>query len=318
MAGIMDGVDARTQMVGANRLELLLFHLGEKQRYGINVFKVQEVIQCPQLTNMPNSASAVRGIVNMRGKTISIIDLGMAMGKMPVADPSQGYVIVTEFNRKVQGMLVNGVDRILNMNWKDIMPPPEGMGKNTYMTAVTKVDNELIEIIDVEKVLSEIVGQNTEVSSEVLAQRNSEEGGKYHVLVVDDSSVARNQVKRTLEQLGIEVILCNDGAEALTKLKAMVLEHNSVTKAISMIISDVEMPEMDGYTLTAEIRKDPMLRDVYIALHTSLSGVFNKSMVEKVGADQFLPKFHPDELAEMVLEALKDERVHPIVELTSN
>ena len=315
MAGIMEGVDARTQMVGANRLELLLFHLGANQRYGINVFKVQEVIQCPPLTNMPNSASAVRGIVNMRGKTLSIIDLGMAMGKMPVADPSTGYVIITEFNRKVQGMLVSGVDRILNMNWKDIMPPPNGMGKNTYMTAVTKVDNELIEIIDVEKVLSEIVGQNTEVSADVLAQSDSEEGAKYHILVVDDSSVARNQVKRTLEQLGIEVILCNDGFEALSKLKAMALEHGDVTKSISMIISDVEMPEMDGYTLTAEIRKDPMLKDVYVALHTSLSGVFNKTMVEKVGADQFLPKFHPDELAKMVLEALKNEKVHPIVML---
>ncbi len=310
MASIMDGVDARTQMVGENRLELLLFHLGGKQRYGINVFKVQEVIQCPPLTNMPKSASAVRGIVTLRGKTISIIDLAMAMGKMPLQDPSQGYVIVTEFNRKVQGMLVSSVDRIVNMNWKDIMPPPEGMGKSTYMTAVTKVEDELIEIIDVEKVLSEIVGQKTDVSDELLEQRNEEK--KYHILVVDDSSVARKQVKRTIEQLGIDVTLCNDGAEALNKLKSLALEHGDITKAVSMIISDVEMPKMDGYTLTAEIRKDPTLRDAYVVLHTSLSGVFNKSMVQKVGADQFLPKFHPDELAQMVLNALKDAKVHAI------
>lgn len=310
MASIMEGVDARTQMVGENRLELLLFHLGEKQRYGINVFKVQEVIQCPPLTNMPKSASAVRGIVNMRGNTISIIDLSMAMGKPPVPDPDKGYVIITEFNRKVQGMLVNGVDRIINMNWKDIMAPPEGMGKSTYMTAVTKVDDELIEIIDVEKVLSEIVGHQDNVSDELLAQGNKEE--KYHILVVDDSSVARNQIKRTLEQLGIEITLCNDGAAALAHLKSLALENGDITKVVSMIISDVEMPIMDGYTLTAEIRKDPDLSDVFIALHTSLSGVFNKSMVQKVGADQFLPKFNPDELASMVLGALKNEKVHAI------
>ncbi len=310
MAGIMDGVDARTQMVGANRLELLLFHLNSKQRYGINVFKVQEVIQCPPLTTMPQSANAVRGIVNMRGKTLTIIDLGMAMGKPAVEDPSKSYVIITEFNRKVQGMLVDGVDRIINMNWKDIMPPPDGMGKDTYMTAVTKIGDELVEIIDVEKVLSEIVGQKTDVSEEVLSRNTREK--KYHVLVVDDSSVARNQVKRTLEQLGVETTLCNDGQAALAKLKALAQEHDDVTDVISMIISDVEMPKMDGYTLTTEIRKDPALKHLFIALHTSLSGVFNKSMVKKVGADQFLPKFQPDELAAMVLESMKNEKVKAI------
>ena len=310
MAGIMDGVDARTQMVGENRLELLLFHLGGKQRYGINVFKVQEVIQCPPLTHMPNSAIAVRGIVNMRGNTISIIDLGMAMGEQPVAVPEKGYVIITEFNRKVQGMLVDSVDRIINMNWKDIMPPPTGMGKNIYMTAVTKIDDELIEIIDVEKVLSEIVGQKTVVSDELVEK--SADTKQYHVLVVDDSSVARNQIKRTLDQLGISSVSCNDGAEALALLKSMLEGHGDISKKISMIISDVEMPKMDGYTLTKEIRSDPLLSDLYIALHTSLSGVFNKTMVQKVGADQFLPKFNPDELARMVLEALENEKVHAI------
>ncbi len=310
MAGVMEGVDARTQMVGENRLELLLFHLGAKQRYGINVFKVQEVIQCPRLTQLPNTAHAVRGIVNMRGNTISIIDLGMAMGEPPVEDPEKGYVIITEFNRKVQGMLVHSVNRIINMNWKDIMPPPSGMGKNIYMTAVTKVDGDLIEIIDVEKVLSEIVGQKTTVSDEIVDQGG--DGEKYHVLVVDDSSVARNQVKRTLEQLGVKSTLCNDGAEALAFLKSMAEEHGDITKKLSMIISDVEMPKMDGYTLTAEIRRDPALRNIYIALHTSLSGVFNKSMVQKVGADQFLPKFNPDELAKMVLSALENEKVHAV------
>jgi len=311
MAGVMEGVDLRTQMVGENRLELLLFHLAGKQRYGINVFKVQEVIQCPPLTSVPNSAHCVRGIVNMRGKTITIIDLGMAMGKSPVEDPSKGYVIVTEFNRKIQGMLVNRVDRIINMNWGEIMPPPAGMGSTAYLTAVTRIDDELIEIIDVEKVLSEIIGQKSDVSEAILSERDEEQ--VYRIMVVDDSSVARNQVKRTLEQLGIEVILANDGAEGLNKLKALAEQNEgNIKKHLSMIISDVEMPKMDGYTLTTEIRKDPLLKDLFIVLHTSLSGVFNKQMVQKVGANEFLAKFQPDELATLVLDVTKAGKVKAV------
>jgi two-component system chemotaxis response regulator CheV len=175
---------------------------------------------------------------------------------------------------------------------------------------VTRIDQELIEIIDVEKVLSEITGQKTEVSDDILSQSNREQ--HYHVVVVDDSSVARNQVKRTLEQLGITVTLANDGQEGLALLKSLAMEHGDVTKAVSMVISDVEMPKMDGYTLTAELRKDPMLKELFVVLHTSLSGVFNKQMVQKVGADEFLPKFHPDELASLVLNILKSEKVKAI------
>ncbi len=303
MAGIIDTVDLRTQMVGENRLELLLFHLGGKQLYGINVFKVQEVIQCPDLTMLPNSAPAVRGIVNMRGKTISIIDLRMALGGTMMEDPKKGYVIVTEFNRRVQGLLVSGVDRIINLNWTDIMSPPQGMGNVSYMTAVTRIDNKLVEVIDVEKVLSDIIGVRSEVSQDIVDSKG--DAGSFHVLVVDDSVVARNQIKRTLEQIGLGVTLANNGAEGLKKLQELAAEHGDISQAVSLLISDIEMPQMDGYTLTSEVRKDPALKDLYIILHTSLSGVFNETMVKKVGADRFLPKFHADELAKLVLE-IKD------------
>lgn len=158
MAGVLDSVNQRTQLVGQNRLELLLFRLRGRQIYGINVFKVKEVFQCPRLSSIPNSRAVVRGVAHTRGETIPVIDLGMAIGLpgIPQEDLPNSFVIITEYNRKTQGFLVTGVDRIMNMNWEDILPPPKGTGKDIYLTAVTKIDDKLAEIIDVEKVLSEV------------------------------------------------------------------------------------------------------------------------------------------------------------------
>jgi two-component system chemotaxis response regulator CheV len=303
MAGILDGVDMRTKLAGHNRLELLLFRLGGRQRFGINVFKVQEVIQCPQLTEVPHSHPVVLGIANMRGKTISILDLSRAIGASPVDDHREKFVIVTEYNRKVQGFLVDSVDRIVNMNWEEILPPPKGAQDGTYMTAVTQVDEELVEIIDVEKVLSEVVGGQDDVSDGVIVGRHEEL--PQHVLLADDSSVARGQVTRVLAQLGVEFTTANDGMQALDQLKGWLEEGKDVENWLALVISDVEMPRMDGYSLTKTIREHPRLSHLHVILHTSLSGVFNKTMVQKVGANDFLPKWEPDTLAMMVQEHLQ-------------
>lgn len=305
MAGVLDGVDRRTQLAGHNRLELLTFNLGKKQHYGINVFKVQEVIQCPPLTAVPHAHPVVRGIANMRGKTITVMDLSMAIGLTPLRDIENSYVIITEYNRVTQGFLVQGVERIVNLNWDAIKPPPRGVGSN-YMTAVTEVDGQLVEIIDVEKVMAEVT-PSSDIVSEALLEEGRDEVGQdqHHILVADDSSVARNQVKRTLDQMGVKCTLANNGREALDILKSFADEGVNVADLFSVVISDVEMPDMDGYTLTTEIRADPRLSSLYIILHTSLSGVFNSALVEKVGANEFIAKFKPDELASAVLKQLK-------------
>lgn len=304
MASILDGVDKRTQLVGENRLELLLFRLAGQQLYGINVFKVQEVIRCPDLTHVPNSSSLVRGIANMRGRTIPVIDLGLAMGQPPMVDVENAFVIIADYNRKIQGFLVRGVERIVNMNWEEILPPPKGSGANSYMTSVTNIDDKLVEIIDVEKVLAEIVGTTEIVSNELVEEGSGM--GNVKILVADDSAVARKQIQRTLEQMGVETILAKDGKEALETLKKWVDEDADIHNRISLVISDVEMPNMDGYTLTTEIRKDSRLEGLYVILHTSLSGVFNQSMVEKVGANKFIAKFDADELAKAVLDVVEN------------
>lgn len=306
MAGILDGVDQRTKLAGHNRLELLLFKLGTRQRFGINVFKVQEVIQCPSLTQIPKSHSVVCGIAHLRGKTIPVMDLSMAIGLRPLNRDAGGYVIITEYNRSIQGFLVSAVDRIVNMDWGQMKPPPKGTDKESYLTAVTQLDNDLIEIIDVEKVMKEVIGASDRISDGIIDESVSTQG--QHILVVDDSSVARNQVKRVLEALHVECTVAKDGQEALEMLEHWKTEGKVLPQYLAMVISDVEMPRMDGYTLTTNIRKDPQMKDLYVILHTSLSGVFNQAMVEKVGANKFLAKYMPDELAAMVQHRLADHR----------
>ncbi|MDH5437217.1 MAG: chemotaxis protein CheV [Gammaproteobacteria bacterium] len=302
MASVLDGVNQRTQLVGQNRLELLLFRLGGRQRFGINVFKVQEVIHCPPLNSLPKSHHTIRGIATIRGRTFPVIDLAAAIGKPALGDVNDCFVIVTEFNRSIQGFLVDAVEHIVNMNWEDILPPPKGAGAHNFMTAVTKVDDELVQIIDVEHVLSDIMNLSTDVSDGLIEDGQTSAGK--HILIADDSSVARNQIRRTLEQLGVECTIVNDGREALDTLVAWAKE-GPINEKVDMVISDIEMPEMDGYTLTAEIRDNPQLQGLYVLLHSSLSGVFNSAMVEKVGANEFIAKFSADDLGRAVIDRLE-------------
>ena len=303
MASILDSVNQRTQLVGQNRLELLLFRLNGRQRFGINVFKVREVLQCPPLTVMPKLNSCIRGVAHIRGQTISVIDLSMAVGKRPIEDLSKCFIIISEYNRSIQGFLVHSVERIINMNWESILPPPKGAGRINYMTAVTEVDGELVEILDVERILNEISPVSTEVSAELVDASVEHNTHGRPVLVADDSSVARKQVQRALEAIGVQCVLAKDGREALNMLLEMA-KNGPIKDQIALVISDIEMPEMDGYTFTAEIRNNPNLKDLHVILHTSLSGVFNQAMVQKVGANNFIAKFQPDELAKAVQGAL--------------
>jgi len=306
MVGILDSVNQRTQLVGENRLELLLFKLIGRQRFGINVFKVREVMPCPRLTILPKQDSFIKGVAHIRGQTISVIDLSKSTGGPAIEQSEDSYIIIAEYNRSVQGFLVAGVERIVTLSWADVMPPPEGAGKSSYLTAVTEIDDQMVSILDVEKILNEISPVSTDVSDDIVDASVGEELGDKLVMIVDDSTVARNQVKRALEPLGINMVLAKNGRDALEQLVAIEAECvESLTEKVALMISDIEMPEMDGYTLTAEVKGNERMSKMPIILHTSLSGVFNNAMVEKVGAEDFIPKFHPDELATSVKKWLK-------------
>ena len=248
----------------------------------------------------------VIGVAHIRSGTIPIMDMGLATGNRSVGDPKDCFVIITEYNTATQGFLVSGVERIVNMNWEEIHPPPKGTGREHYLTAVTEVEEKLVEIIDVEKILAEVSPMEESISEEILeSSRSSATDEAPRVLIADDSKIARKQVARCLEALGIEVTAMNDGKQALEHLRGMVESGVNPAEYYAMMISDIEMPEMDGYTLTTAVRNDSTMNKMHIILHTSLSGVFNQSMVQKVGANDFIAKFNPDVLAAKVAEQVK-------------
>ncbi|WP_019611862.1 chemotaxis protein CheV [Thioalkalivibrio sp. AKL7] len=302
MSQFIDDVNQRTQLVGQNRMELLLFHLGGSQTFGINVFKVREVIPSPPLRQIPGSMGVVRGVASLRGGTVPIIDLARAMGlrgAVGAVDNGEQKVVVTEFNRSVQGFWVSAVDRIVNVNWQDVKSPPRGTGRESFLVAVTEIDNKLVEIIDVERVLSIVNPLPSEVSPSI--RENAREASGRKVVIVDDSVVARKQIEGAIKGLGFEYDVFKDGQEALDFLEQKATE-GPVGDQVELVISDIEMPRMDGYTLTARIRDNTALKDLKVLLHSSLSGEFNTDMVKRAGADAFLSKFNPDELANAVLD----------------
>lgn len=309
MANVLATVDQRTKLVGENRLELLLFRINSTQLFAINVFKVKEVVKLPPLNSMPGSHPHIFGVANIRGMSIPVIDLRSAIGFKPVPPGDDANMIITEYNRSVQGFLVGKVEHIINMTWSDIMPPPKTAGRNNYLTAITRIEyqgqSQLVSIIDVEKVLAEIVHYDIRLSEGVLDESLLDKMPGKKVLIVDDSSTARRQVRETLGQLGIEIIEASDGLQALHLLQKWRDEGKNVAQELLMMITDAEMPEMDGYKLTYEVRNDKAMVDLFITLNTSLSGSFNNAMVEKVGCDRFISKFQPDLLVEVVQDRLK-------------
>ncbi|RPE80886.1 chemotaxis protein CheV [Vulcaniibacterium tengchongense] len=295
---LLDRIDQRTRLAGHNRLALLLFRLGSRQLFGVNVFKVQEVLPRPPLFTLPQLPPAFSGAADVRGRSIPVLDLARAIGHGH--DPAPPYLVVTEFNRSVQGFLVSAVDRIVNIAVEDILPPPDTGADHHYLTGVTRHHGELIQLIDVESVLAESAPRASDADRIAPLAADAAPGAPREVLVVDDSRVARNQIRSVLEQLGLGATLLSDGRQALEHLQQLAQAGVRPHERYAMVISDIEMPAMDGYTLTTEIRRDPALAPLFVLLHTSLSGVFNQAMVERVGADDFVPKYSEHELAQRV------------------
>jgi len=307
---LLDRIDQRIRLAGHNRLALLLFRLGTRQLFGVNVFKVQEVLPRPALFRLPQLPRAFASAADVRGRTVPVLDLARAIGQEGAGhepDQEPRYLVVTEFNRSIQGFLVSEVDRIVNIAVEDIIPPPElgaaaGGDEGRYLTGMTRHHGELILLLDVESVLAEAAPRTADPTP--LAPLQLAPHVPRAVLVVDDSRVARNQIASVLSQLGLEATLLSDGRQALDHLLQLALSGQPPHERYGMVISDIEMPAMDGYTLTTEIRRNPALDGLFVLLHTSLSGVFNQAMVERVGADDFVPKYSERELAERIAARL--------------
>ena len=306
MDNFMKSVDERTNLAGANRLEVLLFSLGfdrnigREEVFGINVFKVREVMHTPVITHAPDMPHAVEGLVSLRGTMVPVLNVAKFCG-MDVEDKGPKILIVTEYNKQTQGLLVSSVEHILRMQWNDIKVPPPMLASRMggLITAVTELDDKrIVMILDVERVLAETAafGNDIDEFNEIDSINKD-----VHVLFADDSSMARKQIEQTLEKLDVKFIGARNGQEAWEKLEEIAMRAEAsnvpVFEMLQAIITDVEMPEMDGYVLTRKIKKDSRFNGIPVLMHSSLSADANISMGKNVGADIYVAKFSPKELS---------------------
>ena len=298
---LLDSVESHTRLAGHNRVAMLLFRLGDKQLFGINVFKVREVLRKPVMEKLPGMHDWLAGSFDYRGKTIPVIDLAMAMGYPPLAGVDSAHVVVTEFSRSMQGFLVADFQRIVHCTGESLEAPSVTLGFGNRVNAVSRIDGQLMAVIDVEQMLASIEEVAAEISPHLQHQAEQSHLAVRRIMVVDDSVVARGRLVNLFKRMHIECIIAQDGREALEQLSAMAENDGD---RIGLVISDIEMPRLDGYALTRAIRETPVLRHLKVVLHSSLSGVFNEALVRDVGADRFIAKFQPDLLAKTVLELM--------------
>jgi two-component system chemotaxis response regulator CheV len=310
MSELLRQIDARTKLAGNNKLEILLFSLGtdhaRKETFGINVFKVREVMRTPEITRAPEMPPSVEGMVSLRGSLVPVIDLAKYAGLQVEARPE--IMIVTEYNGHTQGFLVEAVDTILRLDWSSMRVPPDMLVKQTggFVTAVTELaDGRLVMMLDVERVLSETTCYDDEFSFQTLKPLDL---GERTVLFADDSSVARKQITRTLDALHVRHVGTINGHQAWRELEkaATYAEANrcKVSDIIHAVLTDVEMPEMDGFILTRRIKSDPRFADIPVIMHSSLSGTQNQHLGLSVGVDEYVSKFEPQRLAEALTRRL--------------
>lgn len=316
MSELLKNIDARTRLAGTNKLEILLFSLGtdlrtgRQETFGINVFKVREVMRTPQVTAAPDMPAAVKGMVSLRGILVPVVDLADFIGMQ--TETPRDIMIVTEYNGHTQGFLVESVDTILRLDWSKMRVPPEMLMANLggLVTAVTELqDGRLVMMLDVERILSETAKYDDDMVFNAI-QPIGKEG--LTIVYADDSSVARGQIERTLNALGIRGVAAMNGRQAWEELLKIAnyadATGRSVKDLVHLILTDVEMPEMDGYILTKNIKSDPRFAGIPVLMHSSLSSMSNQQLGKSVGVDEYVPKFEAQRLAETLSRLLlRDE-----------
>mgnify|MGYP000899084962 CR=1 FL=1 len=320
MSELLKSIDARTKLAGTNKLEILLFFLGQDQRtgrretFGINVFKVREVMRTPPITAAPEMPAAVEGMVSLRGVLVPVIDLARYAGIQ--TDTPRDIMIVTEYNGHTQGFLVEGVDTILRLDWSQMRVPPEMLMAEMggLVTAVTELeDNRLVMMMDVEKVLAETA--RTTDDEVIFRSVAPIDAPNATVFFADDSIVARKQIQKTLEAMGVKYVSAVNGRQAWQELEKMANYADSIGKPacelISLVLTDIEMPEMDGYILTKKIKSDPRFHGVPVIMHSSLSGMSNQQLGRSVGVDEYVAKFEPQKLSEALARRILGEAPVP-------
>lgn len=282
-------------------LSLLLFTLRSGKQMAINLLKVSEIIPTPALIRLPESHPHVQGVATLRGQPLSVIDLSLAIGMPPLQDVQGGCLIVTEISRCKQGLHVQSVVRIVHIPTSKILPPPYGTRANSFITGAADIDGQLVQILDVEKVLLNIMPAPVDADISQLDDQDAQLLGETRALIVDDSQVALHMTLAALGKMGITchaVRSAREGFATLDRLKG-------TSEAINVVVSDIEMPEMDGYTFTQALRSHPDYAALYVLLHTSLDSTISANKAKVAGSNAILTKFSPPEITKCMLRAAR-------------
>lgn len=292
-AGLADmpaQTEARTSLAGSNKMEILLFSLGSNEKFGINVFKVKEVCPAGKITRTPNMPAGVDGIVLFQGHVIPVLNLASFMGMIP--QQQHRTMMVTEFNNHTLGFLVQGVDRVIRVDWDKVRATEGMLSENgARISAITEMnDGSLVSILDVEQILADAFGEAVVGN---IARVESERD--LCIFFVDDSVVARRKIGQVLDKMAVGYIQAANGKKAWDRLRTMADSAQGagtrLHDQIQVIMTDAEMPEMDGYVLTQCIKSDRRFDGIPVVMHTSLSSDANREMARRVGVDYYVPKF---------------------------
>jgi two-component system chemotaxis response regulator CheV len=308
-------VNERAQLTSNNQFELMLFRLGEapgsdrRELFGINVFKVREILVMPKITGIANAPPQVLGVANIRGQIIPVIDLPAMVG----CTPKRGHSIlmVTEYARTTQAFAVEEVDEIVRLEWSDVLAA-EGNGGD-LVTSIAKLAGEngstrLVQVLDVEQILRSVMpAAANETALDAVGDQVVLPPGSI-VLAADDSPVARMLIEQGLGAMGVSFVMTKTGQEAWDRLQSIDdearAEGRSAADRVALVLTDLEMPVMDGFTLTRNIKQDPRFKSIPVVIHSSLTGSTNEAHVQSVGADAYVAKFVASELASALMKVL--------------
>ncbi|MBT9591262.1 MAG: chemotaxis protein CheV [Thiobacillus sp.] len=316
MQTIQQEIDERTNLTSSNKLELLLFRLGNdpqlnrSELFGINVFKVREIIPMPVITAVAGSPPHMMGVVDLRGQILPVIDLPAVAG----CKPSTGLniLLITEYARSTQAFAVESVEDIVRLDWRQVLSA-ENNGASGMVTSLARLDGDnsdrLAQILDVETILRQVMPSNDpDIDPARIGPKVTIKPGTV-ILAADDSLIARTMIEDGLTTMGLPYIMCKTGKEAWDLLQAISdkadAEGKTVGDKIALVLTDLEMPEMDGFTLTRNIKQDPRFSAIPVVIHSSLTGTANETHVKKVGADAYVAKFVAEDLASALRKALK-------------
>lgn len=292
----------------SGQIELLLFRLNGKTLFGVNVFKIKEIMPCPPISKVPKSDPRIIGLLDIRDQVLSAVDIALSLD-MPPQDLSKGdaTMLYMEFSRQKLCFIIQDVERIVYFNWRDLRLPPDILSSSPYVTAITTYQGQIVQVIDIERVLLDIIGEEVNIHAIDYSDPSLFKG--MTLIGVDDSRVARAHLKTIFEKLEVDYHIVKDGKQAIELLEKLHKDSEAHGKLLSneilSVISDVEMPEMDGYTLVAEMKKRPEFKNIPVILNSSISEQVGQALAKKVGAVAFLTKWDANELIAKLRELMQ-------------